>query len=481
MTRSSSQSLGVLLAGCLLLVAGIPSIATAFSSNPIDGWEQTAKIEPDDADEPGPLGHPAHAFTRFGASTAFDGGTLVVGTATDSKGPNLVTYVFHRTEAGEWEQTTKLAPQSGLEKLNGFGAAVAVDEDAGTIVVADPGYDRDDEEDAGAVYVFEQTPEGDWVQTRRFLYPGPATQTQPGPYFGRAVAIEGDTIMIGTPLAFVEGEQFAGKVYTYDRTDQGWVRSTTLVSSNVAERTFFGRALAVDDGRLAVGASGETVGGLIEVGAVYIFAKEEGTWERQDRITPPDPGRTGPGSNCFAFSVDIVGKTVISGDPCWQYAETSPVYISKTTFAGSAYVYEETRRGWMLDAQLSGSHASQSDFGAAVAIDDSEDQLVVGARDGPFRHSGAAYIFQNDGSNWQKELVLANDTGPGDQFGRSVAMSEGTAVAGAPFDDNRRDGTPWPLNDQPDIRGLGTTQGKDAGSVYIFEDRGGFQALGQLG
>jgi hypothetical protein len=89
-------------------------------------------------------------------------------------------------------------------------------------------------------------------------------------------------------------------------------------------------------------------------------------------------------------------------------------------------------------------------FGTSVSI--SGDYAIVGA---PFdddngNDSGSAYIFQRDGSTWNRMAKLvAPDAAAGDLFGYSVAISGDDAVVGAPRDDN--------------------DDGDDIGSMYIFK------------
>ncbi len=86
-------------------------------------------------------------------------------------------------------------------------------------------------------------------------------------------------------------------------------------------------------------------------------------------------------------------------------------------------------------------------FGLSVAI--CGDTAVVGA----IRHdsiSGAAYVFERDGTVWEQVAMLtASDGEPGAEFGNSVACCGDTIVIGA-YHDNNGNGT-------------------NAGSAYVFE------------
>jgi hypothetical protein len=111
--------------------------------------------------------------------------------------------------------------------------------------------------------------------------------------------------------------------------------------------------------------------------------------------------------------------------------------------------------GQTFDVKLRASDGASGDqFGVRVALDGNS--LIVGAwKDddlGP--DSGAAYIFENDGSGWSEVAkLLASDGSSGDSFGGAVTISGGVAVVGARDDDN--------------------ASGFEAGAAYVFERSGG--------
>ena len=96
-------------------------------------------------------------------------------------------------------------------------------------------------------------------------------------------------------------------------------------------------------------------------------------------------------------------------------------------------------------AYLKASNTDAGDqFGLSVAV--SGDTVVVGAygedsnatgingdqSDNSASHSGAAYVFVRNGTNWTQQAYLkASNTDAGDVFGYSVAVSGDTVVVGA--------------------------------------------------
>ncbi|MCP4373696.1 MAG: hypothetical protein GY797_37185, partial [Deltaproteobacteria bacterium] len=103
-------------------------------------------------------------------------------------------------------------------------------------------------------------------------------------------------------------------------------------------------------------------------------------------------------------------------------------------------------------AKLTASDGAAGDnFGRSVAI--SGDTVVAGAtgEDDSGSSSGAAYVFVKPGSGWadmtQAAKLTASDGAAGERLGLSVAVSGDTVVAGALGDDDN---------------------GNDSGSAYVF-------------
>ena len=99
-------------------------------------------------------------------------------------------------------------------------------------------------------------------------------------------------------------------------------------------------------------------------------------------------------------------------------------------FAGRAYVFTKTAKGWKQAAELKGSDTVANDyFGGSVAI--SGTTAVIGAPDHG-KYAGRVYVFTKTAKGWKQRVeVKGSDTAANDEFGFSVAISGTTAVAGA--------------------------------------------------
>ncbi len=124
--------------------------------------------------------------------------------------------------------------------------------------------------------------------------------------------------------------------------------------------------------------------------------------------------------------------------------------------------------------------ASIAFFGHSVAVSADGSTLAVGApsedsaatgidgnqADNSAPSSGAVYVFVRSGTTWmQQAYVKPSNTGPGYEFGRSIALSaDGSALAvGAWLEDSAATGVD---GDQAD------TSAEDAGAVYVFTRNG---------
>ena len=197
----------------------------------------------------------AYVNDEFGYSVAIDGDTIVVGARyDDDKGAfSGSAYVFAKP-AGGWAtatQTAKLTAAGG-SALDLFGYSVAVDGD--TIVVGALGFDGVFTLDSGAAYVFEK-PSGGWAtgtQTAKLTAVGAAGDD----VFGEAVAISGDTIVVGV-AGDDDGGSGSGSAIVFTKPASGWATMTSsikLTAKDAAIGDAFGDAVAVEGDTIVVGA-----------------------------------------------------------------------------------------------------------------------------------------------------------------------------------------------------------------------------------
>ena len=257
-----------------------------------------------------------------------------------------------------------------------FGRGVAAH--GSTLVVAAP-RERVAFVTTGAIYFFEEVG-GSWVQSARIENPLPFSE---GAVEGE-VAIWGDYAFWGAP------ENAGGRVYVFRRAQGNWSHVQTLTPANRQPGDAFGTAIAVHETRIVVGAPGERSASV---------------------------GVNGDGTDNSAFG------------------------------AGAAYVFELFGGHWIETTYLKASNTDAFHrFGSGVAL--WANTIVVGAEGengGSFGvggdesnqtnpGTGAAYVFDHDGSGWMQTAYLKASNPVTDAgFGAQMVMHEGDLVVSAPF------------------------------------------------
>src|SRR6266511_232527 len=195
---------------------------------------------------------------------------------------------------------TKLTP-GDAQFFQQFGFAVAIDGD--TTVVGAP-LDSAANTNAGAAYVFVRTA-GAWVEQAKLT----ASDAGLNAEFGNAVAISGNTIVVGAHADPADGIQ-SGAAYVFVRTGTTWAQQAKLRAPDSAVGKQFGAAVALDGETVAVGAIGDD-DGAFKAGAVYGLNRSGGTCSQQAKLLSNDP-RSG---NALGFSVSLGGDTLVAGSP----------------------------------------------------------------------------------------------------------------------------------------------------------------------
>jgi hypothetical protein len=324
---------------------------------------------------------------------------------------------------------------------------------------------------AGAAYVYVRSGTN-WSQ-QAYLK---ASNTGAGDRFGYAVAVDGDTIVIGATFESsnatgVNGDQsnngaFAsGAVYVFVRSGTNWTQQAYLKASNTGAGDQFGGSVAISGDTIVVGAMAEdsSTGGVnsdqdnnsaVDAGAAYVFVRSGTNWSQQAYLKAFNPEGGGnyyptPIPDNFGISVRVSGDTVVVGAPGEDSAATGVDGDQNDNSApesGAAYVFVRSGTNWSQQAYLKPSNTAANDrFGWAVAT--SGDTVVVGAY-ARSSGTGAAYIFTRSGTRWTQQAFLSGTHPPTtNQFGYSVAVSNNTVVVGANAEDSAyvytRSGTNW--------------------------------------
>ena len=368
---------------------------------------------------------------KFGYSVAVDGNIAVVGAYRDGENGDEAgaAYVFTRSGGVVWDQGVKLTASDGAPYDN-FGKSVAVDGE--TIVIGAPG-DDDNGADSGSVYVFTKT-DGVWSQAAKLT----ASDGEAFDYFGQSVAVSGDTVLVGAYQDDGDDSEDSGSVYVFVMPSNGWEdgdETAKLIAADAADDDNFGTSVALDGDTAVIGAPGEDDDG-IDSGAAYVFVRVSGTWSRQTKLTA---GADGAAGDSLGISVALDGDTVVVGaylDDREDDATTTDVDETAVD-AGSAYVFtrdaDAVPISWSRQAKLTAADGEAFDyFGFSVAVD--LDTILVGSYgdDENGSVSGSAYVFTRDSvsGKWRQSNKLTEENGEvGDRFGYSVAVDAAVDTA----------------------------------------------------
>jgi hypothetical protein len=377
----------------------------------------------------------------LGISVAISGNTVVVGAQSATIGGNAgqgAAYIFVKPASGwgNMTQTAKLTASNG-QAGDAFGGCVGI---AGNTIVVGACSQSGVCNGPGKVYVFLK-PAGGWKTTSKFAAELTASDGQSTDGFSNEMSISGDgnTVVVGSLTATVDGQTDEGAAYIFVKPAGGW--NTMTETAKLTEPN----GAAFDDfGGVSITASGSTVFvGAVQYdfvsntpsgpGKAFVFVRPAGGWTStstaQAELTASDGvvgdylGFCQAGSSCISSD----GTTVLAGAP---YANG---------FQGKAYVFVKPAGGWKttsaFNAELTLPDGQMDYLGWSAAITDKF--AVVGAVVGN-GGTGAAYVYVKPRTGWKttsrfSAQVIPSDGQIGDDFAFSLAVSGETGVVGSVF------------------------------------------------
>ncbi len=312
-------------------------------------------------------------------------------------------------EISTFQQINKLTANDG-QAQDRFGNAVAVSEDGRTVAIGAPGDDLGASPNQGSVYIYER-------QGASFVF-SQQLFTGGGSEFGASVAIDGDTMIVGSP-----GEQTEqGALYIFVKQNGTWQQQQRLVANDGAANDHLGFCVAISGNTVLAGAYGADINGQFSQGAAYSFKRTGTVWSQELKFIAFD----GAQPDVYGYSVALDGDTAAIGAAYDQ--------VGNNALQGSVYTYQRSGGVWAFQQKLTATDGAASD-GFGTSLDLEGNTLLVGAwMDSSFIASnhGSAYVFQRTGNIWsQQDKLLANDQTAGDFFGNAVALDGDIAVVGA--------------------------------------------------
>ncbi len=279
-----------------------------------------------------------------------------------------------------------------------------------------------------------------------------------GTAFGRAAAVSGGELFVGQPQNVLR----PGMVYVYRAEGDGWVEAQVLQAPDGERSDWFGRAVAVDGDVMIVGAP-RAHGGT---GAVHLFQRNGARWEPQGSLAPGGDGTAAGSAVAVAGPMtawvehedgaevvrvvrsDVPGiglEASLTGRPGDTRYGAALAAVSPDVLAvcgadatGAAFVELVTRgggEGWTASARMTPGPAL-SVAGGLLSLDPYK-ECGLAAADGRVAlglplstGGGAVYVYSVDGEPAELALdsTLAPPQGAAGRFGTSVAVAAGPTV-----------------------------------------------------
>lgn len=353
---------------------------------------------------------------RFGYSVAMSGNTAIIGAPGDNAQGTLSGSAYVFTLVGSsWVQQAKLTPSDGAARA-GFGRAVALSGD--TALVGAPNAAITGTE-TGAVYVFVRSGTT-WSEQAKLV----ALDYVVFDGFGSNVSLSGGTAAIGSPYADAFGEN-SGAAYVFVRSGTSWSQQAKIIPIDGRSLDLFGSSVSLSGETLAVGSPADD-DNAVASGSAYVFLRTGLNWGQQQKIRPAD----GLSGDLFGTGITVDGDTLVVG---------SPDDDDNGLASGSAYVFTRGGTSWSLQTKIMALDASAGDFfGATVSL--RGDNLLIGAflDDRAVNDSGSVYAYQRSGTTWsQLNKLSPASSSAGDNFGVAVALDGDQGLAGTEQDDGR--------------------------------------------
>lgn len=306
-----------------------------------------------------------------------------------------------------------------------YGWGAAIEGDV--LAVSAPYHDANGQ-DTGAVFVFERS-NGEWVET---AYLTPDYPDSHG-WFGRWIALDQGRLVIGAPyedMIGIDGARIddSGIAYVYEKVGGAWRRTGTLLPAVPQAGASFGWSVSSWGDRIAVSAWQDSVDDMM-VGSVTTYIQRKGLWQPEAVFHPQDPSQL----HMFGRDIELYENILVVGAP-------GDDTIAED--AGALFVWHYYANQWNFAGKLLASDGAAADrLGSQVALHDG--WLASGGydHDTPAWSNGAVYVWKLD-NLWNFHSKLQpSDLQPGDWFGYSVDINDGILVAGSPHRAHPETGT----------------------------------------
>lgn len=296
--------------------------------------------------------------------------------------------------------------ESSSPKVNGrFGQAVAIDNQ--TLAFAN----NPANSPGGQVKIYEYDAQlNQWTFKDIFASEDSGTSDR----YGWSLALEGDTLVVGSPRTTVEMRK--GRAAVITRNNGVWSQLSLPLPPNIPEDAEFGRDVAVNpqENAIVVGALKNGFGGA------WVYDKQGQSWVAQELITSTAAGNL----NKLGYAVAANDQTILVSDP-YDNNKRGKVHV---------FVKDAALMRWVAQTPLVGTFDGQR-FGSALAV--SNDILLISDEAQPNGQSNV-HVFHWEMNQWRPfstPQLTAPKRGPS-QFGQSLALHDDRVFIGQHYNNN---------------------------------------------
>jgi hypothetical protein len=277
-------------------------------------------------------------------------------------------------------------------------------------------------DDVGAVYLYRRTADG--------AVPASANQVirpaglESGARFGSAVAIDGNTLMVGAPGhgAFTEGRV---EFWRLDPKAGTWA-FVNAFNGGVSQTERLGQTVALDGLRAAAGAPGyQPNTALAESGRVQLFTRnaEGEPFAASQSLLPPSPVQSGQ----FGSGLAILDQPLISVLPD-RLVVGEPGGGVGSPPKGLVWIYEVSG-GSFAFARLIAPGAGETGFAFGWAVATSGGRVLVGGL-----NAVRVLVEERSGAGWSVGTPInAPIAGDASGFGRALDFEPPWLIVGRPL------------------------------------------------
>jgi hypothetical protein len=316
------------------------------------------------------------------------------------------------------------------------GSSVALSDDGLTAIIGAPGSNSIDSGQA-RIYRWNGAV---WVQRGTAIH-GEAA----GDYFGYSVALSADglTAIIGAPSNDGTGgvNSYSGHARIYEWDGTGWLKRGDDIDGEAAgDQSGWSVALSADGDTAIIGApynDGTVVDSNSGHARIYTWNSSSTAWVPQGGDID---GEAIDDYSGYSVALSANGDTAIIGAPSNDGVNGAD--------SGHARIYKLINSVWVPQGAAIDGEAAGDQSGWSVALSADGLTAIIGAptNDGTDSNSGHAriYTWNSSSTAWVQRGADIDGEAAEDHSGRSVALSDdgGTALIGAPYNDNDNDNDP---------------------------------------